>query len=237
MIHYQSGILTIFQLKGSVFPFAFLVAFPCAVLAAVLKWLQGKGLIDFFLADVSILSEPEAYAGFSFLVGFLVVFRTNQAYNRFWEGVQSTVKMQAEWFDAISSLIAFCKCAKVEEEKILKFQHTLVRLYSLLDAAAVAEIEEKIIETEEDGPELIDVMGIDRPSLVAFCETDQKVEMAFQWCQMLVVEAIGTGVLIIPAPILSRAFQEFATGMVNFHEAIKIATVPLPFPYAQTTEA
>ncbi|CAK0830093.1 unnamed protein product [Prorocentrum cordatum] len=48
--------------------------------------------------------------------------------------------------------------------------------------------------------------------------------------------AHSAGVLTIPAPILSRAFQEIANGMCQFHEAIKIATIPFPFPYAQTCD-
>jgi len=35
---------------------------------------------------------------------------------------------------------------------------------------------------------------------------------------------------------LSRSFQELATGMVQFHNAMKIAYIPLPFPYAQTCD-
>merc|ERR1712113_502603 len=56
------------------------------------------------------------------------------------------------------------------------------------------------------------------------------------WIQLLIVEHIGTGVLSIPPPILSRSFQEIANGMVAFHDAMKISYVPFPFPYAQTCD-
>jgi hypothetical protein len=63
-----------------------------------------------------------------------------------------------------------------------------------------------------------------------------RVELLFAWIQQLVSENIRTGVLNIPPPILSRAFQELANGMVAFHNAKKICEVPFPFPYAQVCD-
>jgi len=54
--------------------------------------------------------------------------------------------------------------------------------------------------------------------------------------QNTIVENISNGVLSIPPPILSRSFQELANGMVAFHEAVKVSTIPFPFPYAQTCD-
>jgi len=85
--------------------------------------------------------------------------------------------------------------------------------------------------------ELIDAEAIDIESLQAVRDSDSRVELIFQWIQQYTVENIKTGVLTIPPPILSRSFQEIATGMVHFHEAMKISNVPFPFPYAQTCDA
>merc|ERR1719487_2093080 len=94
----------------------------------------------------SIVKETQAWTGFSFLVGFLIVFRTSQAYNRFWDGCTATHQMRAEWWDACASLIAFCRHAEVSErskkELQLRFKHMLVRLFSMLHAACLAELEE-----------------------------------------------------------------------------------------------
>eukprot|EP00747_Dinoflagellata_sp_TGD_P168843 gnl/TRDRNA2_/TRDRNA2_196190_c0_seq1.p1 gnl/TRDRNA2_/TRDRNA2_196190_c0~~gnl/TRDRNA2_/TRDRNA2_196190_c0_seq1.p1 ORF type:complete len:404 (+),score=79.91 gnl/TRDRNA2_/TRDRNA2_196190_c0_seq1:124-1212(+) len=213
-----------------------MVALPCAIVAGVLKVLQDHGFMDPLLPMGSMLRDAEAYSGFSFLVGFLVVFRTNQAYNRFWEGVGSSCRMQAEWFNAASVLIAFCKAAKADTKKVLTFQHILVRLFSCMHGASVAQIEGKEFQDSEVTLEIIDARGIDKRSLKSLRDSDQKVGLIFQWLQQLIIEAMGTGVLNIPPPILARAFQTFATGMVNFHDAVKITTVPFPFPFAQTTE-
>merc|ERR1719392_125561 len=37
----------------------------------------------------------------------------------------------------------------------------------------------------------------------------------------------------IPPPIQSRIYQELSNGMLGFNQAMKIADVPFPFPYAQ----
>jgi len=54
-----------------------------------------------------------------------------------------------------------------------------------------------------------------------------------QWVQRITVEASDKGILPIPAPILSRVFQELSRGIVNLSNARKISELPFPFPYAQ----
>lgn len=248
MINYNAGgfwyVLKIFQMRGSVFPSSFVVAGPCALVSAGLKMLTLRGFIEFLQAEDSVLAETQAWSGFSFLVGFLIVFRTSQAYSRFWDGCTSTHQMRAEWFDACSALSSFCKHSEayVSPEPIAKFKHTLVRLFSMLHAACLAELEEINIDDEAMEHvqafdfELIDPSSFDKDSIAAVKVSSSRVELVFSWIQNLIVENIGTGVLTIPPPILSRAFQEIANGMVAFHDAVKITYIPFPFPYAQTCD-
>merc|ERR1719282_664079 len=108
----------------------------------------------------------------------------------------------------------------------------------MLHGVALAEIEDSNSNSFEHIEafkyELLDIEGIDPISLQTIKESDSKVELVYQWIQQLIVENIDSGVLVIPPPILSRAFQELANGMCQFHEAIKISSIPFPFPYAQT---
>eukprot|EP00405_Crypthecodinium_cohnii_P009034 CAMPEP_0206430676 /NCGR_PEP_ID=MMETSP0324_2-20121206/6947_1 /ASSEMBLY_ACC=CAM_ASM_000836 /TAXON_ID=2866 /ORGANISM="Crypthecodinium cohnii, Strain Seligo" /LENGTH=526 /DNA_ID=CAMNT_0053896531 /DNA_START=24 /DNA_END=1604 /DNA_ORIENTATION=+ len=238
-VQYSHGGLSMLQMTGSVFPNACKPAFVAAILAALFNLMMYTWHVPEFLSDMRgegfVFQDNSAWTAFTSLVGFLIVFRTSQAYSRFWDGCTACHMMRAEWFDACSSLIAFCKHSKKDEEDILVFQNTLVRLFSMLHALALAEIED--LHEEEDKAaftyELLDVQAIDKPSLMAIKESDCKVELVFQWIQQLVVENIDSGVLSIPPPILSRAFQELATGMVQFHDAAKISSIPFPFPYAQ----
>lgn len=237
-----SRIFKIFQLKGSVFPGAILIALPPSIVTALLRWCLDSDKIDIldFMRHNLIVEESSAWSGFTFLVGFLVVFRTRIAYDRFWDGCTATHLMRAEWFDACSAIIAFCKHTKAGEELVLSFQHVLVRLFIMLHAMALGEIEDSNSEEYEEilafNMEVIDLDGIDEVSLLTLKDADAKVELVFQWIQQLIVENINTGVLSIPPPILSRVFQELANGMVAFHEAIQVSTIPFPFPYAQTCE-
>lgn len=243
--HTDGGVLSFFQQiiqrAGSVFPSASKVAIPCSMLTAALTICIKLGLLKALESEDSVLRDNAAWGGFSFLVGFLIVFRTSQSYNRFWDGCTSTHHMRAEWFDGCSSLLAFTRHSKAEKEVISAFQNTLVRLFSMLHAAALAEIEDSAGGEEEDGREafnfpLIDADGIDESSLLVVKQSGSKVELIFQWIQQLIVENISTGVLSIPPPILSRSFQEIANGMVAFHDAMKISYIPFPFPYAQTCD-
>mmetsp|Transcript_3343 Transcript_3343/g.6101 ORF Transcript_3343/g.6101 Transcript_3343/m.6101 type:complete len:606 (-) Transcript_3343:22-1839(-) len=249
MITYERGgihfLLKIFRWRGSVFPFSFCIAFPCAMTCAAVKWCIDSGYLEYLENEDSpgkaIMTDNIAFSGFSFLVGFLIVFRTSQAYARFWDGCTSTHQMRAEWFDACSSVVAFCKHSKCDKKTIMGFQECIVRLFSMLHATALAEIEDinsdsAVEEIQAFKYELIDAEAIDGCSLEAIKESDAKVELVFQWIQQLIVENIETGVLSIPPPILSRSFQELAQGMVHFHDAIKISNIPFPFPYAQTCD-
>lgn len=85
-----------FQLEGSVFPQSAMVGVPCALIAAALNSLAMKGYIVFLEDEHSVVKNSQAWSGFGFLVGFLVVFRTSQAYSRFWDGCTATHQMRAE---------------------------------------------------------------------------------------------------------------------------------------------
>lgn len=247
MIYYTQGgiwyLLKVSQMRGSVFPLAVATAAPCGIIAAVLRFLLNEGYLPIFEAVDSILSQTQAWTGFSFFVGFFIVFRTSQAYSRFWDGCTSTHRMRAEWFDACASLISFCAHSKADKKDIQHFKHTLVRLCSMLHASALADLEDYSCNNnsrKEDVTaftyELIDPAGIDEESVEVMRTSDSRVELIFEWIQLLIVENISSGILSIPPPILSRVFQELANGMVAFHDSVKIAYVPFPFPYAQNCD-
>ena len=62
----------------------------------------------------------------------LVVFRTGQAYNRFWDGSTLTHQMRGDWFDAASSIISFTRTSKADSTKLWEFRQIVVRLFSAL---------------------------------------------------------------------------------------------------------
>lgn len=231
MIAYDAGkwgLGFIFSVKGSMFPKTILVAFPNAVLAFVLHW---------FLHPTTTLEEDNhqmtgvevLWSGYTFVLGFLVVFRNNQAYSRFWEGATLINQVRGEWFNAISCLIAFCNKEHDEPGRVQRFQNLLVRLGSLMYCSAL----QQICELEDDTLEIIDLKGLDKDSLKFLQSANDRCEILMLWVQRLVVEAEADQILKIAPPILSRAYQELSRGIVNLNNVRKIKDIPFPFPYAQ----
>mmetsp|Transcript_25208 Transcript_25208/g.58000 ORF Transcript_25208/g.58000 Transcript_25208/m.58000 type:complete len:551 (-) Transcript_25208:33-1685(-) len=233
------------RVNGSVFPSAFIIAVPCAAIACAMRWHMNEGGLHFIQDEDSILKETQLWSGFTFLVGFLIVFRTSQAYSRFWEGCTATHQMRAEWLDGVSALIAFSEYSRgrVAPEKAKQFKAKIIRLFSLLHTCALGELEvmgtdfPPYSEVAAFRYDVIDPGGLDRKSLLLVKESHSKVQLVYSWVQCAIVEGMRDGVLTMPAPILSRAFQEIANGMVQFHDAMKISGIPFPFPYTQTCDA
>lgn len=231
MITYEPGywgLRCIFQMQGSVFPKAMVWATPCATAAFILHRVlhddsEMKELIG--IGDVA----ATVFGGFNFILGFLVVFRSQQAYARWWEGGTLLQQLRGEWFNSFSCLIAFCNSAPEKKQEVLKFQLQMVRLFSLTYGCALRQVS----HMSSNVFELINLEGFDEESL-AFLETcPDKCEVTLQWIQRLIVESEHSGVLKIAPPILSRVYNELGNGIVNLNNARKIKDFLIPFPLAQ----
>lgn len=236
MIEYQPGkwqLGFVCQVNGSVFPRACAYAVPSGLLAVFLKIVLYSNPEDNSDDDLSLvaLSNNAAYAGFSFVVGFLLVFRTSQAYSRFWDGATKVQQMQSKWCDACGSLIAFSRKSKRSYIDVLHFQNILVRLFSLMHSLALQQIH----SLHDESFQVIDLHGLDQASLDAIktTATSARVELVSAWIHQLIVDNIDTGIMPAPPPIQSRVFQELSNGTMNMNNAQKIAATPFPFPYAQ----
>lgn len=226
------GITFIFSLEGSVFPKAFICALPNALLAVGLwyifrkvNWMRDNVFED-ALSGVTVSQSWNAY---NWAIGFLVSFRAQRAYSRWWEGGTLLQQARGEWFNAYSSLIAFCTREEAHIDKVRKFQKILSRLVSMLYASALMSI-----ATEHDLDfEILDASGLSEQHLDYLRTQADKCEIIMQWIQRLIVDNMGNGVLPIPPPVLSRVFQELSRGIVNIHNVRKITEFQFPFPAAQ----
>lgn len=224
------NILFAFSLKGSVFPRAFVMAFTSSVIAGVLHIAmhQSKHFSEVVGAGAvgsNILS------GFTFILGFLIVFRSQQAYSRWWEGGAMMQQLRGQWYNAISTLFAFCNDAPEHHDEALKFKHHIARMISLQYAFAIAAVS----STKDKRLEVLDIHGFD-PQDVEFLQSDEcydPCEVVLQWLQRIIAKAETDGVLKISAPMLARVFNELTLGMVNLSNGRKIMEFPIPFPLAQ----
>jgi len=231
MIYYDPGhwgLTGMVRCTGSVFPKAMIWATPCTLVAGVLHYMfhQNTDLIDELgIGDVA----ATVFGGFNFILGFLMVFRSQQAYSRWWEGGTLLQQVRGEWFNAFSCLVAFSNAASEKTKEVQNFQQQLVRLFSLLYGCALTQVS----SMPSNDFELINLDGFDGQSL-NFLETcHDKCEVTLQWIQRLIVEAEQKSIVKIAPPILSRVYNELGNGIVNLNNARKIRDFPMPFPLAQ----
>lgn len=241
MIEYQNDgwqCALIFAWRGSVMPMALLSSIPSAIIAIVLMYCEVE-FEDFKHAGLDSMKSSQLWAAFSASLIFMVSFRTNKAYARYWEGTTLLNQMFGEWFDAASCLIAFSTLdRKKKTAQVADFRGTLVRLFSLLHGGALEEI--ALTDSEEFGYPSLDVGGLDQATLkyLSDCKANpqlnfNRVEVIIHMIQNLVVNNQDSGVLKIPPPILSRVFQTLSRGQVNLANCKKITSTLFPFPYSQ----
>eukprot|EP00928_Gymnodinium_smaydae_P033156 TRINITY_DN23828_c0_g1_i2.p1 TRINITY_DN23828_c0_g1~~TRINITY_DN23828_c0_g1_i2.p1 ORF type:complete len:491 (+),score=88.77 TRINITY_DN23828_c0_g1_i2:117-1589(+) len=246
MIEYDTGAFSLkngvlFRWRGSVIPSALACAMPSAIFAVVLMYLYEELDTEANFRTGSGLDKVKASQLWSAMTGalfFLIGFRTNKAYSRFWDGTTLLHQMFGEWFDAASCLFAFSHLARNKKPKeVGVFRHTLVRLMSLCHASALDEI--AMTADAPEGYPCIDVGGLDQTTLkwLKECKFDKRlgfnrVEVLIHLIQTLIVENQANGVLQIPPPILSRVFQTLSRGQVNLANCKKITATLFPFPYA-----
>lgn len=232
MIAYEPGTWSIafaFSLRGSVFPKAFAWAGPCSVTSIFLHWFVRK--YEDFTRELHMVGDIAAsvLGGFTFILGFLIVFRSQQAYSRWWDGGTLLQQLRGEWFNSYSCLLAFCTNDEQKQAAVHKFQHQLVRLYSLLYGCALQQVSTQ----EEVKFEIIAVDGLEEFSLDFLQSVPDRCEVVLQWIQRLIVESSSADILKIAPPILSRVFNELGNGIVNLNNVRKITNFPIPFPLAQ----
>mmetsp|Transcript_17561 Transcript_17561/g.40848 ORF Transcript_17561/g.40848 Transcript_17561/m.40848 type:complete len:595 (+) Transcript_17561:96-1880(+) len=227
MIVYDSHDLTAFlKVRGSIFPRAILYGLVPASFAFCLKYFE---LLD---TNLEGLNQGTIYSGFTFVLGFILVFRTSQSYSRYWMAATAVHTMRAEWCDACGSLIAFAQCSKRPQKEVNAFSHTVIRLFGLMHAMAL----EEIATLKDENFPLLDIAGLDKRDLhILCCDAAQgrKVEVVCQWIKVFILRSHEQGILNVDAPILTRVFQELGTGLVHYHEAVQVVIWPFPFPYAQ----
>lgn len=230
MIYYDSRRwATLVRLRGSVIPRALLWALPSAIIAFGIKYFEEIGFYN--LHRLEILTQGDVYSGFTYVLGFSLVFRTTQSYTRYWTAATAVHEMASEWSDSCASLVAFASVSHATKSEVDRFKHTVVRLFSLLHAMALAEI----AASADDLP-ILDVQGLCKQQLrVLFSGAAQgrKVQIVLSWIKSYITQMADSGLLNVPPPILTRVFQELGSGLVNFHKAQQVVIFPFPFPYTQ----
>lgn len=233
MISYKPGnwgVGFIFTLVGSVFPKAAAWAVPNALLGVTL--LLNRKAHDVVGLEMEPMSGVAAvWSSYTLVLAFLLVFRSNQAFTRFWEGASSTAAVNSMWTNAAGSLMSFSSQEPEKLEQVRRFQHLAVRLLSLLFCSSMQDV----CQMEDNSMEIIDPKGINPTSLAYFkkASVEERPELVIQWLYRAVVDAQKDGILVAAPPCLNRAFNEIARGRVLLQNIRVLSDIPFPFPYAQ----
>ncbi|CAE7943440.1 unnamed protein product [Symbiodinium necroappetens] len=221
---------------GSVFPKATLIALPFVIAVIVLKALVQAEQIS--LDDLDLITDGSVYGAFSLVLSFTLVFRCQQAYQRYIESAKAMHTMSAEWIDACGSLLSFSKASHRSDREKAQFEGVMVRLFCLMHACAMEDLcnkgdHFKLLDIEVFLPE--DLKLLEQPDGANTLENpiSMQIQYVFIWIKYLIVQGIQSGLLDVPPPILTRAYQEIGAGMAQFHNAQMISMWPFPFPYAQ----
>jgi len=227
----------VFRVSGSVLPFAIQASVPSVILGVVVSILYEQKMLE-------RLEVPSpVFASATSLIGFLVIFRAQIAYNRFWDGANKARQMMVLWYDCAASVSSFCVNSSAEPQTIDNLKCTLVRLFSLLHAVSLVELESgKMKHKNEFKASTIESLSLIEQKLAheymrCLKESDYKVELVYSWIQATLLTHMGNGVLNTPPPIFNSAFSKLSDGLAKFHECSSIADTPFPFPFSQTTLA
>ncbi|CAG9463404.1 unnamed protein product [Pedinophyceae sp. YPF-701] len=129
------------KVYGSAFPRALPVAFISAMVTLVLHLTCRDYLRDMWV-------HPYPYSTFSWVVGFLLVFRANSAYARYWEAATGATTMAARLCAATVSAVIFDADHSPKGRRVrgaathphLLFRERLLHLVSLLHGLALQNL-------------------------------------------------------------------------------------------------
>jgi len=225
----------IWRITGSTIPMALLFSVPSAAMAALLFHLRHY-YPDMMIEQIGIgghFKETQLWQALNVILGLVLSFRTSTALNRYWTGNSLLHQMRVEWYSATSCLVAFTQQSTKPKKEIEQFHHLLVRLMSLLFGLALHQIQDNV----DNKYCILGIDELDAESLMYLQECTEKelnkVQVVMHWIQNLVTHNSATGMLPVPAPILTRVYQDLSKGMLIQADARNITEVPFPFPYAQ----
>lgn len=228
MISYDTGewgVAFIWSLKGSVFGKSIWLAIPNGLMAAMLSVYLARYEQPWLVTD----GVKAVWGSFTFVLGFLLVFRNGQAYSRFRQGAKLMNKVTACWLEAATSFVVFCSDEEGKQDKVEHFLQLLIRLFSMLHCSGIQEV----ADLEDDSQDILSPDGIDPASMEYLMQVDNKMEVLIHWIRDLCASAARDKILTAPPPILSRGIQELSLGQVALFDVKKITDIPFPFPYAQ----
>mmetsp|Transcript_81519 Transcript_81519/g.242978 ORF Transcript_81519/g.242978 Transcript_81519/m.242978 type:complete len:404 (-) Transcript_81519:39-1250(-) len=100
-----AGIFLVFRIAGTAWPHGVIPGLLSACVGLVLSLVEDTDRV--ISNKESFVDNPYPYQLFAYLVGFVLIFRTNFSYLRYWEALDAVQRMGAKWLDGACMASAF----------------------------------------------------------------------------------------------------------------------------------
>ena len=127
--HSFAGLPLLLSATGSAIPRAVIPAFLAFMLATIIEETVSQEYLN------HIFAHPYPYTIFANLVGFTLIYRTNIAYSRYWEGITQCRLMSSKWGDSAVHVMSMDCLTKPPASPLAPGQPTLASTRSLYRAA------------------------------------------------------------------------------------------------------
>lgn len=177
-----------------------------------------------------VVLNPTAYfSAISLVLGFLLVFRTQLSYGRYWEGRTAMQVLNSKLEDVAIHTKTFVQ--RTDREATVwkaRMGQALINFFTL----AIADLrgEEELNDVLEQYDGFLDLTPTQIDELQASNYRTYHIlnEIVDQW----VVWSLKGGVAV-PPPIQSRTYQIISEAQLAFNAAQKIQSTPFPYPLMQ----
>eukprot|EP00210_Caulerpa_lentillifera_P008077 g7712.t1 len=141
------GLPLLFRIYGSAFPRCLPFAILSGTITLVLELTVGKAANFEDESEArSWWRHPYPFQTYAFIVGFMLVFRSNFGYSRFWEARTNLQLMTTKWTDAAIQCVKFDFCtlpgtlSEEARQNSQIFQDNIIHLISLLHGVALQNL-------------------------------------------------------------------------------------------------
>lgn len=142
-----SGMGLLLTCAGSALPRAIVPAIFSTIIALALE-IDYEGRSPQSHPLENLFSNPYPYQVFAYMVAFALVFRTNVAYNRYWEGLTNFKTFTAKWGDCATFLLSFDRHTDAKRpiaaETTPLFSSLVAHRFSLLHALSCAHLRREV---------------------------------------------------------------------------------------------
>lgn len=257
---HRDHVSIIFQLRGSILPKCLPIGIFELIVGLALSSVREVGITDDIFDNGAYIEDAFGGQILAVTIGYLLVMRTNMALARWMDGTSQVQLMLSKWMDAYTYIDGFFATVvdPVNKDRITRARIKIGHYFSLMSCLSLATFLEGSHADISDLPILAkfppnskqrsfkgdsasnsgatSLLVLHAPTadeVNCLNAASDKVGCCALWITQALMMEVRDDMLDTPAPILLRAFQELANGMLGFHQSQKIAMAPFPFPFSQ----